>query len=109
MQYLSSGLGLKYTDRMINGWTQPFVNVARTINPDLDDATDSWIKHAATSRGVEATDHAALTPSVLPRELRNHLTDVAVPTYEMFVRAFASQQDPALCRLDPVDHHRDMQ
>ena len=106
VRYLCSGLGLEYSDRMVNGWTRPFVNVARSINPNLHDTEDAWIIHAATSHGVEATDHAALTESVLPPALRDHLIEVAVPTYEMFMRAFYSQEHLAQYRLG-ADDHRD--
>ncbi len=102
LQYLCSGLGIEFSERMINGWSQPFLNGVRLVYPDLDQSVDAWMKHASTSHGVEATDHAPLERSALPAALRDHLIEVAVPTYEMFVREFYSPEMLAQFRLDLV-------
>ena len=92
LRCLCNGLGIEFRDPMIDGWSEPFLNVNRLLSPDLADSADAWIKHAATSHGVEANDHVPLDMSVLPDALRDHLFEVALPTYEMFVRAFCSQE-----------------
>ena len=56
---------------MIDGWDEPFVNVHRLYAPEYDDASDAWIKQAATSRGVEPTENPPLAESVMPRALRS--------------------------------------
>jgi hypothetical protein len=105
LRYLCAGLGIEFRERMIDGWTEPFLNVDGIDNPVLaDTAADAWIKHAATSCGVEPGRREALDVSVLPAPLREHLLDVAVPTYEMFMGAFASQDNLAPYRLALTDH-----
>jgi hypothetical protein len=99
LRYLCDGLGVEFRARMINGWSRPFLNVDMLDNPGPDDTTDAWIEHAATSRGVEASDDYALEESVLPAALREHLLQVASPAYEMFMDEFYSQQKLAGYRL----------
>ena len=40
LRYLCSGVGIAFSDRMIDGWEKPFLNVQRLYNPDLDDTAD---------------------------------------------------------------------
>jgi hypothetical protein len=92
LRYLCSGLGIEFRDRMISGWREPFLNVDRLDNPGLADSSDAWIKHAATSRGIEAAaEHVSLQESNLPPALRDHLLEVALPTYEMLMGEFHSR------------------
>lgn len=104
LPYLCSELGLEFRDRMIDGWDAPFMNVHRLYDPEYDDASDAWIKQAATSRGVEPTENPPLAESVMPAALRKYLFEVAVPTYEMFMRAFYSQGHLAQYGLEPGRH-----
>ena len=101
LPYLCSELGIEFRNRMIDGWDEPFVNVHRLYDPEYDDAADAWIKHAATSRGVEPTESPPLAESVMPEALREYVFGVAVPTYEMFMRAFYSQDHLAQYGLEP--------
>jgi hypothetical protein len=103
LRYLCGALGIEFRNDMIDSWGQPFLNVDRLYNPDLTDTTDAWVKHAATSHGVEATDRAPLEATVLPAALRDHLFDVAVPIYERFMREFHSQEQLGQHRLDVQD------
>lgn len=95
LRYLCSRLGLDFRDRMVDGWERAYVNVNRLDYPELDDATDAWIKQAATSRGVECTESPPLADSALPDALRRHLLNEALPTYEMLIRAFYAQDGVA--------------
>jgi hypothetical protein len=105
LQYLCAGLGLEFRNRMINGWSEPFLNVDGIEKPyPTDPAVDAWIKQAATSCGVEPAEQVVPEVQVLPAALRNHLFEVAVPTYDMFMRAFASQNNLAPYGLAPIDH-----
>ena len=105
LQYLCAGLGVEFRSRMIDGWSEPFLNVDGIDKPYLSDAAvDAWTKHAATSCGVEPAEQVALEVQVLPAALRDHLFEVALPTYGMFMRAFASQNNLAPYRLAPTDH-----
>jgi hypothetical protein len=105
LRYLCAGLGIEFREQMIHGWTEPFLNVDGIDNPVLaDTAADAWIKHAATSCGVEPARQEALDASVLPAALREHLLEVALPAYEMFMRAFASQDNLVPYRLAVGDH-----
>ncbi len=102
LRYLCGRLGLEFHDRMVDGWQKPFFNVDRVYNPELNDATDGWIKQAATSSGIKFAEHPPLQDSALPDALRDHLLTEALPTYEKLMHAFYGQDDLAHYRLDPV-------
>ncbi|WP_375483258.1 hypothetical protein [uncultured Mycobacterium sp.] len=100
LRYLCSGLGIQFCERMIDGWREPFFNANRLDNhPNLADSANAWVKHAAISRGIEATDRDPLEVCILPTALRDHVLEVALPTYEMLMRAFYSQ--PIVYGVDP--------
>jgi hypothetical protein len=99
LRYLCDRLGLEFRDRMIDGWQKPYLNVSRLYHPELNDVSDAWIKQAATSRGVEFSESPPLEEATLPDALRDHLLTEALPTYEMFMRAFYAQADMARYRL----------
>lgn len=103
LRYLCSGLGIDFSDRMIEGWREPFLSADRLYAPELPDPDNAWTKHVATSVGVEEPSRAPLEVSVLPAALRDHMSEVALPTYEMFMRAFYSQEALAQYRLGPDD------
>jgi hypothetical protein len=105
LRYLCSGLGIEFRDRMIDGWREPFFNANQLdSHPDRRlDPAKAWIKHAATSRGIEATGSAPLEVSILPAALRDHVIEVALPTYEMLMHAFYLQENLAHYRLDRGD------
>jgi hypothetical protein len=105
LRYLCSGLGVEFRDGMVDGWRKPFLN-ANTLDSHPDQRLDpakAWTKHAATSRGIEATGRIPLEVSVLPAALRDHVCAVALPTYEKLMRTFYSQEGVAQYRLDRVD------
>lgn len=89
LRHLCSGLGLPFRAGMIDGWREPFVNANQLdSHPDRRlDPAKAWIKHAATSRGIEASPRAALDVSILPAALRDHLHEVALPTYELMQKS----------------------
>jgi hypothetical protein len=101
LPYLCSELGVEFRQRMIDGWEKPFVNVHRLYDPEYDEAADAWIKQAASSRGVELIEKLPLDDAVLPEVLRDYLFEVALPTYEVLMRAFYSQENLAQYGLDP--------
>ena len=105
LRYLCSGLGIEFRDGMIDGWQKPFLNANQLeSHPDRRlDPAKAWIKHAATSRGIEETGSVPLEVSLLPAALRDHLSEVALPTYEMLTHAFYSQENLAQYRLDQGD------
>jgi hypothetical protein len=75
-------LGLKFNPHMVEGWEGDFVNANTGYNPNLDDTTHAWTRHAATSVGIVAVSRAALEIAELPSALQDHLTQVAIPVYE---------------------------
>lgn len=101
LRYLCDGLGIEYNDHMIAGWRQPFLSVDMLYDPELPNPDNAWIKRAATASGVEATERAPLDVSMLPDPLRRHVVEVAMPTYEMFMRVFYAQETLAQYCLDP--------
>lgn len=107
LQYLCDGIGIEFSDSMIEGWREPLLNVERNYQPEITDTDDAftgaWTRHAMTSCGVERTSRAPLPVSVLPAALRDHLFEVALPTYERLMRVFYSQETLAPYRLDPGD------
>ncbi len=105
LRYLCDGLGIEFREGMIDGWQKPFLNANQLeSHPDRRlDPAKAWIKHAATSRGLEETGSVPLEVSLLPAALRDHLSEVALPTYEMLAHAFYSQENLAQYRLDRRD------
>ena len=75
-------LDLKFSPRMVEGWQDGFVNANTGYNPNLDDSTHAWTKHATTSVGIVAVSRTALELSQLPPALQDHLTQVAIPVYQ---------------------------
>jgi hypothetical protein len=103
LRYLCDGIGIEFSDRMIEGWREPLLSVERNYDPEITDTDDAWTRHAATSCGVETISRAPLPVSVLPPALQDHLFEVALPTYERMMRAFYSQEKLAQYRLGPDD------
>ena len=86
LPYLCSGMGR--TPRSYDRWLgRAFCECAPALRPGVRRRVRRLIKQAATSRGVEPTENPPLAESVMPRALREYLFEVAVPTYEMFMRA----------------------
>jgi hypothetical protein len=102
LRYLCAGLGIEFRDGMIDGWEKSFLNANQLeSHPDRRlDPAEAWIKHAATSRGIEETDSVPLEVSILPAALRDHLAEVALPTYEMLTHEFYSQENLGQYRLN---------
>jgi hypothetical protein len=75
-------LGLEFSSRMVEGWEGDFVNVNTGYNPNLDDTTHAWTRHAATSVGIVAVSRAAIDIAQLPPSLKDHITQIAIPTYQ---------------------------
>jgi hypothetical protein len=105
LRYLCAGLGIEFRDGMIDGWREPFVNANQLeSHPDRRlDPAKAWIKQAVTSRGIEATGRTPMELSILPAVLQDHVFEVALPTYEMLMHAFYSQENLAQYGLDRAD------
>jgi hypothetical protein len=105
LRHLCSGLGIEFRDGMIDGWHEPFLNANQLdSHPDRRlDPAKAWMKHAATSRGIKATGRAPLEVSILPAALRDHVLEVALPTYEMLMDAFYAQENLTQYQLDRGD------
>jgi hypothetical protein len=95
LHHLCDLLSLEFSPHMIEGWRQPFLNVDLLYDPELPAPDDAWVERAAISRGFAAKSRAPLPDSVLPAAMWTHLVEVAIPTYEMMVRAFNSQAGDA--------------
>lgn len=105
LRYLCSGLGIEFRDGMIDGWRKPFLN-ANTLDSHPDQRLDpakAWTNRATASRGIEATARTPLEVSILPAALRDHVCEVALPTYEKLIQAFYSQENVAQYRLGRGD------
>ena len=100
VRYVCAGVGLRFDARMLGGWTADFLNVNRTMNPGLPDASDAWISAAATSSGVQVPRREPLDPDVLPAGLRHHLNEVATPVYQRFMRELTADLDESGIRLE---------
>jgi hypothetical protein len=75
-------LELEYSPRMVNGWERDYVNANSGYSQNLDDSENGWVSHAATSTGIVAVARTALQLLELPDGLRQHITEIAIPTYE---------------------------
>jgi hypothetical protein len=79
-------LGLTYSDRMVNGWEGKTVNVNTGYNLSRDPSELAWTNHAMLSTGVESIHREALDLGQLPSTLRDHITRIAIPTYQEIMK-----------------------
>jgi hypothetical protein len=78
-------LGLRYSDRMINGWQGEFINANTGYNPNLTDATHAWTKDAVISTGLKPSSDRMIDVNRMPPSLQVHLSEIAIPTYRRMV------------------------
>jgi hypothetical protein len=102
LRYLCDGLDLEFRAGMIDRWREPFLNANQLdSHPDRRlDPAKAWVNRVATSRGIEAVGREPLEISILPPALRDHVSEVALPTYELLIDAFYVQENLAQYRLD---------
>lgn len=72
---------------MIEGWQGDFINANTGYSTTLDDKNHAWTREAASSTGLSSLSRMAIDLSLLPRQLQNHLTEVAIPTYKEMMAA----------------------
>ncbi len=74
-------LSIGYNTTMVEGWSGQFINV---INRDDENETvnSAWTKTVAGSAGIIAADRPPLDLMLMPTSLREHITKVAIPTYQ---------------------------
>jgi hypothetical protein len=80
-------LGIAFRSGMIEGWEGDFINANTGYSTTLDDKNHAWTREAASSTGLTSLSRMAIDLSILPRPLQNHLTEVAIPTYEEMMAA----------------------
>ena len=73
---------LPYSKNMVSNWSSGFINV---INRQQDHETSrsAWTSHAAKSTGVVGVTRPQLNLSTLPKNLQKHISEVALPVYEI--------------------------
>jgi hypothetical protein len=81
---LSARLGLKFNPRMVGGWERGFINISNGDNKQIT-AESAWTRQAATSIGMAALPRQAIDIVKLPAQLREHITEVAIPVYEAMI------------------------
>lgn len=74
-------LGLRYTDRMVDGWEGEVINANTGYNQGRDPSELAWTNHAVTSTGIVPVSREGLDLAQLPPTLQEHITQVAMPTY----------------------------
>lgn len=99
LRYLCDGLGLLYRDRMVEHWSRPILNV-NSMYSRIDDLSDAWVSDAVSAQGIRISTRAPLDAALLPLAMRRHLTKVAMPTYDMLMRAFFADNNIARYGLD---------
>lgn len=75
-------LGIAFRSGMVEGWQGDFINANTGYSDTLDDKTHAWTREAASSTGLSSLSRMAIDLSLLPKSLQDHLTEVAIPTYE---------------------------
>jgi hypothetical protein len=86
LQRACGALGLRYGDRMVAGWQNGIINANAGYSVVERDASElAWTNHAATSKGIEAVSRDSLVLDQLPAAMQDHLTQVAIPTYQEMV------------------------
>lgn len=81
-------LGLTFSPYMMEGWQQGFANANTGYSEKYDNSDDNgWIGRAASSTGIVAVERHPLELSELPPSLREHITEVAMPTYQEMIGA----------------------
>jgi hypothetical protein len=102
LRHLCTGLGIEFRAGMIDRWREPFLNANQLeSHPDRRlDPAKAWVNRVATSRGIEAVGREPLDISILPPALRDHVSQVALPTYELLIDVFYVQENLAQYRLD---------
>jgi hypothetical protein len=75
-------LGLGFSEAMVSDWGNGYVNANGGYSTSLADTENGWIKHAVSSTGIVPVEHTPITLAELPAALQDHITQVAVPTYE---------------------------
>lgn len=74
-------LNLRFSPQQVDGWQGDFINVNTGYNPTLTDSTHAWTREAAISRGIFSVEREPINLDQLPKPLRNHIVDVALPVY----------------------------
>ena len=87
LPFASNTLGISYTPRMANGWQQAFVNANTGYSESFDDASHAWTGDAVTSKGLKKVTDVLVETKRLPKALRKHIDEVALPTYHKMMSA----------------------
>lgn len=72
---------LPYSPTMVSGWRGEFVNVINKRNPQ-ESIENAWTTRAASSSGIQPIVRPKLDIDTLPPSLRNHIMEIALPTYQ---------------------------
>lgn len=86
LQRACGKLGLQFSNRMVEGWQGGVINANTGYNLIERHPTElAWTSHATTSTGIVPVSRDALVLDQLPQGMQDHLTQVAIPTYEEMV------------------------
>lgn len=77
-------LGLNFSNRMTSGWGEGYVNV-NIGTSRFDTEQNGWTSHAAVSEGIMPTTREPMRIGQFPPLLREHILQIAIPTYEMML------------------------
>jgi hypothetical protein len=83
---LCQNIELPFSERMVAGWQQSYINVINRDN-EAETARSAWTSKAAQSSGIRAVSRHSLDRSIMPVELLQHMTEVAVPTYHAMMKS----------------------
>lgn len=72
---------LPFHQQMLEGWQNGFINVVNRDNQS-ETTNSAWTRQAATSLGIVAVSRPELELAELPINLRRHISEVALPTYQ---------------------------
>jgi hypothetical protein len=87
LQRACGRLGLQFSGRMVEGWQSGIINANTGYNLiERNPSELAWTSHATTSTGIVPVSRDALVLDQLPQGMQEHLTQIAIPTYEEMVR-----------------------
>lgn len=77
---------LEFSPSMVGDWRNGYINI-NVNSSKFDTKANPWTSHVATSTGIESTSREPLNLDKLPASLREHIVNVAIPTYEAMIKA----------------------
>jgi len=81
LQTICKRVGLPYSENMLGGWANGYVNMSNGNNV-AETESSGWSRHAATSSGFEnIAPREQLDLDQVPAAIRRHIEEIALPAF----------------------------